>query len=103
VRLGGLYDVILSLNKLPSGVRIAGVPPIAAYHLDVDRFGNVDWRTPVDSAAAAAADYIVVRRGDRSVRPENAAPPLLETPDGFVLVATDREPNRSSDLRAGRP
>jgi hypothetical protein len=89
VRIGGLFDLASALNGLPRGSRVAGVPRILEYHLDLARFGRIDW-TPVrelPSALAPGYDYVVYVRPDPRLR-DAAGAPLLATGDGYALYST---------------
>jgi hypothetical protein len=95
VRLGGLYDLATALNRLPVGSRVAGVPAILRYHLDVDRFATVSWgsATARPPTLAARYDYVVYQGGDGEEEPcggPSRTDALLRTSDGYVLCRTSR-------------
>jgi Dolichyl-phosphate-mannose-protein mannosyltransferase len=93
IRVGGLYALAVALNQVPRASRVAGVPAMAGYYLDRSRFAKLDFG-PTDEAPEAlsgAYDYVVYRDlPGATPRPPAAAPPLLRTPDGYVLYATGR-------------
>lgn len=91
VRLGGLYDLARALNRLPPGSRVAGVPPVIRFHLDLDRLGLVDARVPEHAGQPGGYDYIVTHGAPGE--PVGVGPPgrdlarvVLETADGYRLM-----------------
>ena len=99
VQLGGLYDLIVVLNGLPRASRVAGVPSIARYHLDLDRFARIDFAWVMKPPAALVGDYDYVAYRPVDGRPMEwhaAGEPLLSTPDGYRLYATRRDPGRET-------
>jgi hypothetical protein len=91
VQLGGLYEVIETLNELPDGSRLGGVPSIARYHLHLSRFASVDLvpqLQPPDSLADRF-DFVVYRHADgRPLTWTARTRPLLRTSDGYAVYAT---------------
>jgi hypothetical protein len=91
VRLGGVYDLAVALNRLPAGSRILGVPPLARYHLEAGRIEVVDGApaTTPPPALADRCDYVVYRlQGDGQPEWLEGRRPLLRTADGYSLYAT---------------
>jgi hypothetical protein len=96
VRLGGLYEMALAVNRLPDGSRILGVPSLSLYHIERARF-------PVLSEAASQEppwslaerfDFVIYRFSPGAVPGwAEATTPILETGDGFSLYSTRTSPS----------
>jgi 4-amino-4-deoxy-L-arabinose transferase-like glycosyltransferase len=96
VRLGGVYEVALAINQLPTGSRILGVPSLSLYHIDRGRLGEISEAVSAGppGSLAAAYDYVVYHFGDADIPAWTlAATPILQTSDGYFLYPTfDGEP-----------
>ncbi len=91
VRLGGLYDLALAINRLPDGSRILGVPSLSLYHIDRGRFQALSEARSEDPpwSLAATYDYVVYRfPAGESAAWASSATPILLTDDGFSLYST---------------
>ncbi len=86
--LGGLYDLAMAINHLPTDSCIVGVPSMARYHIDLTRFKMVSEKkidTPPDELAGYY-DYVAYKFADGKVPGwAHDAKPLLETTDGYFL------------------
>jgi hypothetical protein len=94
VRLGGVYDLALAINRLPEGSRVLGVPALSVYHLDRRHASGVSLAA---SEAApwdvdAGYDFVVYDFGGEE-KPgwAAAATPILETDDGYSLYSTEAD------------
>lgn len=91
--LGGLYDLALAINRLPSGSRIAGVPAMSRYHVDSERLTVLpDVRCLVPPEMLSVDCDYVVYKFPEGERPEWALDQrwLSHTPDGYWLCAKER-------------
>jgi 4-amino-4-deoxy-L-arabinose transferase-like glycosyltransferase len=91
VRLGGLYDVALAINRLPPGSRILGVPSLSLYAIDRSRFRELSEARSEDPpwSLASSYDYVVYRiPSGASLGWLLPGPPILQTDDGFYLFST---------------
>jgi hypothetical protein len=95
VRLGGLYDVALAINRLPPGSRILGVPSLSLYAIDRSRFQELSEARSEDPpwSVASSYDYVVYRiPPGASLGWLLPATPILQTDDGFFLFSTHTPP-----------
>ncbi len=97
VCLGGLYDLAKAVNQLPSGSRVAGVPAMSRYHIDLDRLTVLpDVRCDVrPEMLSVDCDYVVYKfPGDE--RPDWALEQrwLFHSPDGYWLCTKSGERSR---------
>jgi len=91
VRLGGLYDVALAINRLPPGSRILGVPSLSLYAINRSRFQELSEARSEDPpwSLASSYDYVVYRiPPGASLGWLLPATPILQTDDGFFLFST---------------
>jgi hypothetical protein len=98
VCLGGLYDLAKAINRLPPGSRIAGVPGMSRYHVDLERLvvlPDVNLGVPPEKLSVEC-DYAVYRF------PEGEKPDwalgrrwLFRTADGYWLCATKERAERT--------
>ncbi|PWT93978.1 MAG: hypothetical protein C5B54_00850, partial [Acidobacteria bacterium] len=90
VVLGGMYDLATTMNHLPTGSRIIGVPSMALYHVDLTRFGKVSNEkvNVPPNEFLNRYDYAAYKFADGQ-RPgwSRQGQPLLQTPDGYLLFA----------------
>jgi hypothetical protein len=91
LRLGGVYDLALTINQLPVGSRLLGVPPLAVYHLELQRLGAVSLAQAGQppSAEADSFDYVVYNLGAGQLGPWSlTTSPIHVTDDGYALYPT---------------
>jgi hypothetical protein len=91
LRLGGVYDLALTINQLPVGSRLVGVPPLAVYHLELQRLGDVSLAQAGQppSAEADRFDYVVYNLGAGQLGPWSlTTSPIRVTDDGYALYPT---------------
>lgn len=91
LRLGGIYELALAINQLPTGSEILGLPSLSRYHIDLDRLGAIDQSTP----DAPPWDYsnaydFAVYHFDSGERPvwTHAVHPIFTSMDGYAMYAT---------------
>jgi hypothetical protein len=93
IRFGGMYDLAMAVNGLPSGSRIVGVPAGARYYIDLTRLDQVsEVKVNVPPGVLAGQyDFAAYQFADGAV-PEwaQAGAPLLRTKDGYFLFAVPK-------------
>jgi 4-amino-4-deoxy-L-arabinose transferase-like glycosyltransferase len=101
VRVGGLYDLAVALNRVPEGSRVAGVPSMARYYLDRRRFAKIEFapRREPPGALASEYDYVVYRELPDLPVLTGSSLPMLRTDDGYLLYATREPALASADTR----
>jgi len=89
LQTGGVLEVATAINRLPAGVRVAGVPAAARYYLDYDRLPLVAWAAVAGEPCPAGFDYQVIAPPTRSRASRTPCPGsvVVRTADGWELVA----------------